>query len=101
MPILPPELVKAVREVRFYSADVHGFGLQIRLIPYENVGGSGVMPAVKADLMTIAKAGERLRIERVYIGISARKIGDDRYSCLLNPDLVSMNTTKQSVKKQA
>lgn len=91
-PVLPEKLVGAVLDGKIFSSEIYGFGLRIRMVPYSNVSGSGVLPAFKADLMMIETASEKLRIENVYIGISAGKIGDERYSCLLTPELTGLDT---------
>lgn len=103
--VLPPQLINAVEIGNIFGPDMHGFGLKIRLIPYENVGGSGVLPAVKADFITIAKRGEHKRVEQVYIGLSKAKIGSGQYNCLLHPELIAMRlpgkTSSNATDKQA
>jgi stage II sporulation protein GA (sporulation sigma-E factor processing peptidase) len=68
----------------------------LRMVPYANVGGTGVLPAFKPDMLLIETPGETLKAGEVYIGLSREKIGDERYDCLLSPELMVF-TTKQEV----
>jgi stage II sporulation protein GA (sporulation sigma-E factor processing peptidase) len=68
----------------------------LRMVPYANVGGAGVLPAFKPDLLLIETPGATLKASDIYIGLSREKIGDERYNCLLSPELMAF-TTKQEV----
>lgn len=70
--------------------DYSGCDFPFRLIPYRNVEGHGVIPAFQAQLVEIEHKGQRLAVERVYIGISTEKIGGDNYTAIMNPDLVAV-----------
>jgi stage II sporulation protein GA (sporulation sigma-E factor processing peptidase) len=71
----------------------------LRMVPFANVGGAGVLPAFKPDMLLIETPGGTLEAEEVYIGLSREKIGDGRYDCLLSPELMISRafTTKQEV----
>ncbi len=90
--ILPIDLVSAVESGKIFNSNIYGHGLNVRMIPYSNVGGTGVLAAFKADYIIIETSTEKLKIEQVYIGLSSEKIGDERYSCILNPDLIGFKT---------
>jgi stage II sporulation protein GA (sporulation sigma-E factor processing peptidase) len=68
----------------------------LRMVPYADVGGTGVLPAFKPDMMLIEAPGGTLKASEVYVGLSREKIGDERYDCLLGPELMAF-TTKQEV----
>jgi hypothetical protein len=50
-------------------------------------------------MLLIEAPGGTLKAEEVYIGLSREKIGDERYDCLLSPELMISRafTTKQEV----
>jgi hypothetical protein len=55
-----------------------------------------MLPAFKPDLMLIETPGGTLKAGEAYVGLSREKIGDERYNCLLSPELMVF-TTKQKV----
>ena len=93
--LLPDELTALALEGDISSHTGHGFPL--RLVPYSNIGGNGILPAVKADFVIIKKNSHTIKIEQAYIGLSNKTIGDEKYSCLLPPDLVGIETKKITV----
>jgi stage II sporulation protein GA (sporulation sigma-E factor processing peptidase) len=60
--------------------------LNLRLVPFHTVSGSGVLQAFRPDQMTIYSGKRVISVPRVYIAVS--KIGFDGCDALLNPDLL-------------
>lgn len=60
--------------------------LNFRLIPFEAVGGSGVLKAFRPERLTIHYADRIIQVSNVYIAVSQTKLGS--YEALLNPDLL-------------
>lgn len=88
--ILPREAVRSIRNGTTVTTDFAGIGMKMRLIPYDNIGGAGVIPAFKADKLILTRHKEKIRVESVYIAVSSQKVGDSRFNAILNPDLISM-----------
>ncbi|MCL2035757.1 MAG: sigma-E processing peptidase SpoIIGA [Oscillospiraceae bacterium] len=93
--MLPPKLAVLALEGSLTSC--MDCGTPVRLVPYSDIGGSGILPAVKADFVIIMKNSHTIKIEQVYIGLSNKQIGDERYSCLLPSDLIGIETKKNTV----
>lgn len=60
--------------------------LNFRLIPFEAVGGSGVLKAFRPERLTIQYADRIIQVSNVYIAVSQTRLGS--YEALLNPDLL-------------
>lgn len=60
--------------------------LNFRLIPYDAVSGSGVLKAFRPDRMTISYGEKIIRVSRVYVAVSEKRLGGSE--ALLNPDLL-------------
>lgn len=61
--------------------------INFTMIPYLHVGGSGMLPAFRADRVVISYKKERFTTEQTLIAVSREKIGTEDYSAVLNPDL--------------
>jgi len=59
---------------------------KIRLVPFQAVSGSGLLPAFKPDLLTVVCGQKQIEIHNVYIAVTKSKLGE--FSALLNPDLL-------------
>lgn len=59
-----------------------------RVIPYETVGGEGMLTAFKPEKVVVASSGNQIEIENVYIALSDR-IKNEDYSAILNPKIIS------------
>jgi stage II sporulation protein GA (sporulation sigma-E factor processing peptidase) len=60
--------------------------LNFRLVPFEVVGGSGVLKAFRPDRLTIHYNDRIIQVSNVYIAVSPTRLGS--YEALLNPDLL-------------
>jgi stage II sporulation protein GA (sporulation sigma-E factor processing peptidase) len=60
--------------------------LNFRLVPFEAVGGSGVLKSFRPDRLTIHCADRIIQVSNVYIAVSQTRLGS--YEALLNPDLL-------------
>jgi len=66
--------------------------LNLRLIPFQAVSGSGVLKGFRPDRLAIRWKNESIQAERVYIAVSEKKLAG--CDALLNPDLLQ-NTSGQ------
>lgn len=87
--LLPMGAADAIRQGK--HEETMRLGLPVRLIPYGNVGGGGMIPAFRPDSITLTGEGGEYRVENVYVGMTAEKIGGTGYSALLNPDLIGIH----------
>lgn len=65
-------------------------GMPLRGIPYSDVGGDGLLPAFQPAQLTLSFQDKTLRVERAYIAVSNKPVGDERYEAILNPDLIGL-----------
>lgn len=56
----------------------------LRLIPFESVGGTGILPAFRPERVTTAKTEQVLSC---YIAVSGQKLSAGQFDALYNPDL--------------
>jgi stage II sporulation protein GA (sporulation sigma-E factor processing peptidase) len=84
--LLPGQTIEALLRGDFERGNE--CGLPLRGIPYSGVEGGGLLPAFRADGLLLTGEGETRRVERVYIAISRKPIGNDHYEAILHPDLV-------------
>lgn len=87
--LLPQGLAEAILSGRHLSGELPG-GLPLRLVPYDNVGGGGAIPAFRPDLLRLVGPGGEFRVETVYIAMTMQKIGGEGYNAILNPDLIGV-----------
>ncbi|MCM1284527.1 MAG: sigma-E processing peptidase SpoIIGA [Acetobacter sp.] len=59
-----------------------------RIIPFNTVGGEGVLKAFKPDKIEISNGKEKIETDRVYIAFS--NVDSKDYSAILNPKLINM-----------
>ncbi|WRS27289.1 sigma-E processing peptidase SpoIIGA [Oscillospiraceae bacterium MB08-C2-2] len=86
--ILPPQVVDSVLSGEYLTGK--DLPLSLRLIPYEGLGQAGLIPAFRPDRLELSRSGHCHRVERVYIGLSPKKVGTSDYNAILNPDLASV-----------
>lgn len=66
-----------------------------RMIPFDSVGGEGLLPAFVPQAVRIRSAkGETPAREGSYVAVSPRRIGGGRYRAILNPAMVVPNDSK-------
>ena len=63
------------------------FGAE-RVIPYNTVGGEGVLKAFKPDKIIISNGKDKIETDRVYVALS--NVDSKEYSAILNPQLINM-----------
>ncbi len=56
----------------------------LRLIPFESVGGAGILPAFRPERVTVVKTEQELSC---YIAVSGQKLSAGQFDALYNPDL--------------
>ena len=57
----------------------------VRLVPFESLGGAGLLPAFKPSEVREKKTGKKLSC---YIAVSERKLSAGQFSAIYNPDLL-------------
>ena len=76
-------------EIGFYSALVESrYKNRFRVIPFESVGGSGVMAALVLDRAVITCGSERQEIPDIIMAVTHKKIAGGEFDVLLNPELI-------------
>ncbi len=76
-------------ELGFYSAiTTSRYKNRFRVIPFESVGGSGVMAALVMDRAVITSAGEKREIPDIIVAVTHKKIAGGEFDVLLNPELI-------------
>lgn len=90
-PLLPPRFLADI------AAGAPPEGFSIRMIPFSSVGGGGVLPAFRPDLMRIWTPRQSCVAENAWIAVSAEPVGDGRYSCLINPEMLANPEKMQMV----
>lgn len=76
-------------EIGFYSAiTTSRYKNRFRVIPFESVGGSGVMAALVLDKAVITCGGERQEISDIIMAVTHKKIAGGEFDVLLNPELI-------------
>lgn len=58
-----------------------------RVIPFETVGGEGMLTAFKPDKVTVGACGRQIELANVYIALSDHVQNED-YSAILNPKII-------------
>lgn len=99
--ILPKALSKIIDSGISQMGKIAGssFGKDMRLIPYHDVSGSGMMCAVKPDKFILIQGKNQINIDNVYVALTNRNLSNGDYYCLLNPQILENNSTKRSVSK--
>ena len=76
-------------ELGFYSAiTASRYKNRFRVIPFESVGGSGVMAALVMDRAVITCGGETREVQDVIVAVTHKKIAGGEFDVLLNPELI-------------
>ena len=64
--------------------------LYFRMIPFDSVGGGGLLPAFKTDKIVIRGGPNEVCAEGIYVAVSTRSFAGGEYDALLNPQLLSV-----------
>jgi len=88
LPVLPPGTAAALEKGVSSHTELSDIGIPIRLVPYQAVGGGGVLPAFAPDKLVVHTQESRWHVDSVYVAVSRQKIGDSRYNAILNPEMV-------------
>jgi len=59
-------------------------GAGLRLVPFQTLGGDGLLPAFKPDRVVAAKTGQELEC---YLALSAKPLSAGQFSAIYNPEL--------------
>lgn len=84
--LLPTEIYQAVvqKDMTFLGTMTNSlWKSRIRIIPYDVVGGNGLLITFKPDQFYIIKKDKKVKKE-VYIGITTQKLSQGEYDTILN-----------------
>lgn len=70
------------------SFNQNSFSGRFRVIPYNTVGNSGILPAYKCDYATAEYDGKRVKITNIIAAISNQGFGSD-YNAIINPNILT------------
>ncbi|MBQ7046994.1 MAG: sigma-E processing peptidase SpoIIGA [Oscillospiraceae bacterium] len=56
---------------------------QIRFVSYKSVGGEGLLPAFKPDLVTVYDKGKKVELSTVYIAVYSKTLSGGEYNALI------------------
>lgn len=65
--------------------------LHFRMIPFDSVGGEGLLPAFRTDRIVIQGGKTEVCAEGIYVAVSSRPFAGGEYDVLLNPQLLSVS----------
>lgn len=63
------------------------FSQRVRTIPYEVVGGGGILPSFKPDYILICNKNRKVKIENVIVSVETRAMSKTDYQVLLNSSM--------------
>lgn len=63
------------------------FSQRVRTVPYEVVGGGGVLPAFRPDFISLHNGKGRTRVENVIVAVTVDGISQTDYQILLNSSM--------------
>lgn len=74
------------------------FASSVRIIPYHDVSGEGLIFAFRPDSLELEHNQSRLYCDKVYVGIAQKQTTRHDYSCILNPQIIELSTEKRSAR---
>lgn len=66
---------------------VNSFSERVRTVPYEVVGGGGILPAFRPDCIVISNGKQRTQIENVIVAVTVNSMNKSDYQILLNSSM--------------
>jgi len=69
--------------------------INIRLIPFSSIGGSGLLPSVKCDKITLYRKGAKIHIPDVLIAVTDKPLSTGEFNILLP------NSLSQYIKRSS
>ncbi len=63
------------------------FSQRVRTIPYEAVGGGGILPSFKPDYIVIRNKKRKVKIDNVIVSVETRAMSKTDYQVLLNSSM--------------
>lgn len=64
--------------------------IHFRMIPFDSVGGGGLLPAFQTDRILIKGGPNEVCDQGIYVAVSPRPFAGGEYDALLNPQLMSV-----------
>lgn len=74
------------------------FASSVRVIPYHDVSGEGMLFAIRPDSFMLEHGDSRQYCNTVYVGIAQKRTTRLDYSCILNPQIIELSTQKRSAR---
>lgn len=84
--LLPSEISDYLARTVTVSGNSCDYISNIRLIPYNSVGGDGLLPAFKPDLISVSLNGKSIQIE-AYIAVTNRKLSET-FSAIVPSEII-------------
>ncbi len=72
------------------------FAATVRVVPYHDVSGEGLLYAFRPDGLTLEQNGKVRDAKSVYVGISPKPLSRMDFACILNPQIIELSTEKRS-----
>lgn len=98
-PILPEQIAEMVirKDIStgFQALAQSEYATAIRLIPYNDVSGEGVLLAFKPESFELEQNGKRYFVREVYVAVSDKQVTGTDYSCILNPKIIEISNEKR------
>ncbi|SDM88745.1 sigma-E processing peptidase SpoIIGA [Acetanaerobacterium elongatum] len=97
--ILPEQITEMVirKDITagFQALSQSQHAVAIRLIPYNDVSGEGVLPAFRPESFELEQNGKRYSVRDVYVAVSEKQVTGTDYSCILNPKIIEISNEKR------
>lgn len=72
-----------------------------RFVPFNAVGGSGILPAFRPDRVVIQTIKAKITVTDVYLAVCVGRLTDGRFQALLNPQLLTQGEQTDRKGKEA
>ncbi|MFA9381702.1 MAG: sigma-E processing peptidase SpoIIGA [Acetanaerobacterium sp.] len=100
--LLPARLCEIIGQTdaaqAMQSLGASEFAAAVRIIPYHDVSGEGMLFAFRPDSFSLEQNKKVLHADRVYVGVSQRAVTRLDYSCILNPQIIELSSEKRSAQ---
>lgn len=88
--ILPDSIIEFFKKSDCLDTDYIGeeYKGKIRLIPFNSIGGDGLLKAFKSDCVTIIYDHKKLKGKNVYIAVKDMLLSNGEYVAIINPEMI-------------
>lgn len=86
--LIPPEINTFFKDNNLSACEVPGeWQGRLRLIPFNTVGQTGLLPSFRCDCVSAACAGRSATKENIFVGVTKRQMAYGEYAVILNEEL--------------